>query len=304
VLRGQADYLPTSFEHSLGLRHDGQERFFLPRVLAIRDEQERLLGAALVLNDITRFRLLDQLKSDMVSTASHELKTPLTSIQMAIYLLLEEVVGALNPKQVELLLAARQDCERLLAMVNDLLDLTRIEQGRVELDLQPVAASDLIAEAIARFAARAQDAGIDLEASPLPPLPPVLADRDRFAHVFDNLIGNALAHTERGGRVRLGAAADERAGTGSGAVRFHVEDTGEGIPPESLPHVFERFFRAPGSRARRGAGLGLAIAREIVGAHGGTIEVESQPARGTTFTFTLPCAGSLDGTRGRGRPSS
>ena len=120
----------------LCLRDDGQERFFLPRVLAIRGDDDELLGAAVVLADVTKFRLVDQLKSDMVSTVSHELKTPLTSVQMAIHLLLEEVVGPLTPKQVELLLAARQDSDRLLAMVNDLLDLTRIEQGRVRLDLR------------------------------------------------------------------------------------------------------------------------------------------------------------------------
>ena len=301
VLKGQIDYLPTSFEHAIGLRGDGQERYFLPRVLAIRDDQEGLLGAALVLTDVTRFRMLDQLKSDMVSTVSHELKTPLTSIQMAVHLLLEEVVGALNPKQVELLLAARQDCDRLLAMVNDLLDLTRIEQGRVALDLRPVPASDLMAEAVERFASRAQDAGVTLEAVRPLDAPTVLVDRDRIAHVFDNLIGNALAHTERGGRVRLDATIDPGAEPRSSRVRFNVADTGEGIANEALPHVFERFFRAQNSRAKHGAGLGLAITREIVVAHGGTIDVQSRPSQGTTFTFTLPRAEPHDRSPGPGR---
>ncbi len=112
---------------------------------------------------MTRFRLLDQLKSDMVSTVSHELKTPLTGVQMTVHLLLEEVVGPLNSKQIELLLAARQDSDRLLAMINDLLDLTRIEQGRVRLDRQPAAPADLVAEAIERFESRARDGGIDAE---------------------------------------------------------------------------------------------------------------------------------------------
>jgi signal transduction histidine kinase len=295
VLKGQTDYLPTRFEHAICLRGDGQERYFLPRVVSIRDERDGLLGAAVVLTDVTRFRKLDQLKSDMVSTVSHELKTPLTGIQMAVHLLLEEVVGPLNSKQVELLMAAREDSDRLLSMVNDLLDLTRIEQGRVALDLRPVAPSDLITEAIATHAARAQDAGITLEADAVPDLPSVLVDRERIAHAFDNLIGNALAHTERGGLVRLGAEVDEHAGPGPGAVRFRVRDTGEGIPPESLPHVFERFFRVPGSRAKVGAGLGLAITREIVGAHGGMIDVRSEPARGTTFTFTLPGVPAVEG---------
>jgi signal transduction histidine kinase len=282
VLQGGPDYLPTTFENALSVRDNGHEHFLLPRVLAIRDSSEGMLGAAVVLTDVTRFRLMDQLKSDMVSTVSHELKTPLTSIQMAVHLLLEEIVGPLTAKQAELLLAARQDSDRLLTMVNDLLDLARIEQGRVRLDLRPVVTGELIGEAAARFEEKARDSGVELQASVPAGLPPVLADRERIDHVFDNLIGNALAHTPRGGRVRVTAEAVDH------AVRFAVEDTGEGIAEEHLPRIFERFYRVPGSRAPHGAGLGLAIAREIVDAHGGQITVRSRPGEGSTFAFTVP----------------
>jgi len=162
VLAGRPDHLPTTLDHAHVFRDEGQERFFLPRVLAIRGDDGVPMGAAVVLTDVTRFRLMDQLKNDMVSTVSHELKTPLTGVQMAIHLLLEEVVGLLNPKQIELLLAARQDSDRLLAIVNDLLDLTRIEQGRVTLDLKPVAPAVLLEESVDRFASRAEDYGIAL----------------------------------------------------------------------------------------------------------------------------------------------
>ena len=280
VLGGLGDHLPSGVEQALCLRDDGQERFFLPRVLAIRGEGGPL-GAAVVLHDVTKFRLVDQLKSDMVATVSHELKTPLTSMQMAVHLLLEEAVGPLEPKQVELLLAARQDSDRLLAMVNDLLDLARIEQGRVMLDLEPVAPSELVAGAIERFESRARDAGVGLSGDASPALPRALVDRDRIGHVFDNLIGNALAHAGRGGSIRLTAVTD------GAAVRFDVADTGEGIPREHLPRVFDRFYRVPGSRSG-GAGLGLAIAREVVAGHGGQIEAASEPGRGATFTFRLP----------------
>ncbi len=282
VLHGQAAYLPTSLDHAVCFRDDGQERFFLPRVLAIRDDQDGLLGAAVVLTDVTKFRLVDQLKSDMVSTVSHELKTPLTSIQMAVHLLLEELVGPLTPKQVELLLAARQDSDRLLAMVNDLLDLTRIEQGRLRLDRRPVAPRELVSDAIERFENRARDAGVALEADVAARLPEVLADRERIGHVFDNLIGNALRHTRRGGKIRLSARAVDA------AVRLTVADTGEGIPAEHLPHIFEKFYQVPGTRHDGGAGLGLAIVREIVGAHGGEVGVTSDPGGETAFSFTLP----------------
>jgi signal transduction histidine kinase len=167
-------------------------------------------------------------------------------------------------------------------MVNDLLDLTRIEQGRLRLDRQPVAPSELVGEAIERFEARARDAGIALEADLARDLPDVLADRERIGHVFDNLIGNALRHTGRGGKVRLSARAVD------GAVRLTVADTGEGIPSDHLPHIFEKFYQVPGTRHGGGAGLGLAIVREIVEAHGGQVGATSDRGGGTALSFSLP----------------
>ncbi|WZO99299.1 ATP-binding protein [Isosphaeraceae bacterium EP7] len=282
VLGGDADYLPSGVENAICMRDDGQERYYLPRILAMRDDDEPM-GAALVLHDVTKFRLVDQLKSDMVATVSHELKTPLTGLQMAIHLLLEEAVGPLEPGQVEMLLSARQDTDRLLAMVNDLLDLTRIEQGSVRLDLRPVSPADLVSGAVGRFESQARDAGIELAGVCEPGLPPVPVDVERFEHVFDNLIVNALAHTSRGKSVRVSARAEGL------SVRFEVADEGEGIPSEHLPRIFERFYRVPGGRSG-GAGLGLAIAREIVIGHGGQIQVSSDPGHGATFTFLLPAA--------------
>ncbi len=237
------------------------------------------------MTDVTRFRLLDQLKSDMVSTVSHELKTPLTGVQMTVHLLLEEIVGPLNPKQIELLLVARQDSDRLLAMINDLLDLTRIEQGRVRLDRQPAAPADLIAEAIERFESRAKDGGVSLKGAVAFGLPLVSVDRDRISHVFDNLVGNALSHTPRNGSVELSSRVRP-----DGSVEFSIKDSGVGIAPENLSRIFEKFYRVPGSKSSGGAGLGLAIAREIVEAHDGRIDAQSQPGQGTTFSFTLPTA--------------
>ena len=129
-------------------------------------------------------------------------------------------------------------------------------------------------------------------------LPPVRVDRERVAHVFDNLIGNALAHTGRGGSITLSAEAD------GDSVRFAVADTGEGIAAEHLPRLFEKFYRVPGSRSAGGAGLGLAIAREIVAAHGGQIDVASRPGEGTTFTFRLPIAREGDGQAHRAGATS
>jgi signal transduction histidine kinase len=295
VLGGRGDYLPVTLEQAIPLADGGQERYFLPRVVAIRADGGELIGAAVNLLDVTKFHLLDRLKSDMVSTVSHELKTPLTSVQMAVHLLLEEVVGPLTPKQVELLLAARQDAERILTMINDLLDLTRIEQGRVKLDLQPVHLGELVDEAVSRMRPRAEDAGLDLESDINGPDSVVMVDRDRIGHVFDNLIVNAIHHTPRGGSIRVAA------GSEGDSVRVDVRDTGKGIAREHLPRLFEKFYRIPDERPTGGAGLGLAIAREIVTAHGGRIDVASRPGKGTTFTFTLPgCHPAPDPTPDQG----
>jgi two-component system, NtrC family, sensor histidine kinase KinB len=290
VLAGQGDYLPLSLEQAIPLDDGGQERYYLPRVVAIRTERDELIGAAVALADVTKFHLLDRLKSDMVATVSHELKTPLTSVQMAIHLLLEEVVGPLTPKQTELLLAARQDAERILTMINDLLDLTRIEQGRVRLDLEPLPAAHLVDEAVARFQPQAQARGVTLTAESEGLTPTVMVDRDRIEHVFDNLIVNAIQHTNRGGTVHVRVIVD------GGDTRFVVEDTGEGIPAEHLSRLFEKFYRVPTARHSGGAGLGLAIVREIVTAHGGEIGVDSERGKGARFTFTLPAHSATDGS--------
>ncbi|MFI5458563.1 MAG: ATP-binding protein [Isosphaerales bacterium] len=285
VLASRADYLPVGLEQVIPISDGGQERYFLPRVVAIRTERDELIGAAVALADVTKFHLLDRLKSDMVSTVSHELKTPLTSVQMAVHLMLEEVVGPLTPKQVELLLAARQDADRILTMINDLLDLTRIEQGRVKLDLQPLPAAQLVREAVTRSQALANARGVTLTANGLGESPPVMVEHDRIEHVFDNLIRNAIQHTGRGGTIDIAVHPDA-----SGA-RFVIRDTGEGIPPEHLARIFDKFYRVPTARHSGGAGLGLAIVREIITAHGGQIDVSSEPGKGTSFTFTLPVAG-------------
>jgi two-component system, NtrC family, sensor histidine kinase KinB len=282
VLAGRGDYLPLTLEQAIPLTDGGQERYFLPRVVAIRTAPDELIGAAVALLDVTKFHLLDRLKSDMVSTVSHELKTPLTSVQMAVHLLLEEVVGPLTPKQIELLLAARQDADRILAMINDLLDLTRIEQGRVKLDLQSVPAVELVNGAAARMQSRADDASITLDTEVDGELARVMVDRDRIEHVFDNLIVNAIQHTPRGGSIRIEVQPE------GDRIRFRVQDSGEGIPREHLPRIFEKFYRIPGRQPAGGVGLGLAIVREILTAHGGQIDVGSDPGKGTTFTFTLP----------------
>jgi signal transduction histidine kinase len=292
AVREQSAYLPEGFDKVVPLRVDGQERSFLPRLLPIREAEGKTLGAAVLLEDVTRFRLLDQIKNDLVATASHELKTPLTSVRLALHLLLEEAVGPLTSKQAELLLDARENAERLLAMVNNLLDLARLEQGRHRLELRATPPTDLLHAAAEAARPRAQDKGLTLAfPAALEDLPPVAADPNRFGHALGNLLDNAIRYTKEGGRISLTAQhmGDE--------VEIAISDTGPGIAPEYLPHVFERFFRIPGQNEGTGSGLGLAIVREIVQAHGGTVVCESQLGVGTVFRVRLPTWSALPGQR-------
>ncbi|HKX51363.1 MAG TPA: HAMP domain-containing sensor histidine kinase, partial [Candidatus Binatia bacterium] len=220
----------------------------------------------------------------------HEFRTPLTSLRMAVHLCTEQVAGPLTEKQSELLHAAREDCDRLQAMVDDLLDLSRIESGRVELFPLPTAVSQLVARAIEDHKAEAGERGLNLTAEAVLPEARVLADHERIGHVFSNLIVNAMRHTPKGGSVTLGAQEV------NGAVRFTIADTGKGIPKEYQTRVFEKFFRVPDNEPR-GTGLGLYIAREIVTGHGGDIGVESEPGTGSTFWFTLPVVGATPSKR-------
>ncbi len=259
----------------------GEERYFRPQAVPILDQERLAAGVILVLKDITQLRQQDEIKRSVVRTVSHQLNTPLTSVRMAIHLLLDEKVGPLNEKQVELLLSAREDSDRLHGILDSLLDLSRFESGKASLEFRAMSPRTVVGESVEPFVRTAQDGGVSLQTDLAPDLPEVWADPARIGHAVGNLVSNALKHTSPGGRVALTAEA------GDAWVRFHVSDTGEGIPKAFLTRVFEPFFRVPGRRNETGAGLGLAIVKEIVEAHGGTVGVESREGKGADFWFTL-----------------
>jgi signal transduction histidine kinase len=231
-----------------------------------------------------RLRELDQLKSAFVSVVSHELRTPLTSIKGYVDNLLDGVGGSLSEVQEQHLQRVKNNADRLARMSNELLDLTRIESGRLELHRTEVAPDRLIADVVEGLQPMAREKTIVLEAEVAAPLPVLHADRDKLQQVLTNLIHNALKFTPAGGRVRVTAHCRMKR-----EVVVVVEDTGCGIPPTELDRVFEKFYR---SRAARvgidGVGLGLAITKSLVELHGGTIRVESVPGQGSRFSFVLP----------------
>lgn len=291
VLRGREDYIPTSFTNAICLRPEDKETFFLPRVIAMRSEKNGpVFGAAVILQNVTRLRLMDDVKTNLVSTVSHELKTPLTSVRMALHLLLEEAIGTLNEKQTELLIAARDDSERLLNMINDLLDLARLESGATRMLLEPKRPQDLVREAVEENKDVAEQYGVRLNYDfGTNGLASVGVEEQQIGHVFSNLITNAVKHSPRGEEVTVQARPHD------GGVRFCVLDKGAGIPAEHQTRVFDKFFCVPGT-GRSGAGLGLSIAREIVQAHHGSIGVKSTAAEGTEIYFILPEFGKTETT--------
>jgi signal transduction histidine kinase len=201
---------------------------------------------------------------------------------MGVHLLLEGALGELTDSQSEVLQACRQDCERLDALMRDLLDLSRIEAGENQPQLATVSARDLLNTAVKDLRPQVESKGLELTVHAPVELPWVSVDRLQIERVINNLVMNALRHTQVG---EIKISAEQR----DNHLAVSVSDTGSGIPTEYLPHVFEKFVQVPGAPIG-GAGLGLTISKSIIEAHGGQISVQSQVGRGTTFTFTLPLA--------------
>jgi len=281
-LNGAADFQPTSFDKALLVNLDGAEKFFLPRVIAVRNDSGNPVGVAVALQDVTRFRVADDVKTDLIATVSHELKTPLTSIQLAVYLLLDEKVGALTPKQAALLIAARNNSDRLFEMIEHLLDLARFEGGAALIDKSRISCRQLVEDVVNREKEFVGSRGLELKVEAEPNLPPVEVSHPRIDQVFANFISNAVKYSPANGVITLSARKE-----GAKNIRFAIKDEGPGVPRKLRSRIFEKFFRISES-GDEGAGLGLSIAREIVLAHGGSIGVEGEEGKGSEFFFTLP----------------
>ncbi|MGV8919005.1 MAG: ATP-binding protein [Pseudomonas sp.] len=272
-----------SLEHApedLSVEVDGESRLLTYSLTPVSHTKGHILGAVMVLHDVTEQRAFERVRSEFVLRASHELRTPVTGMHMAFGLLQERVHFAPDSRETDLLNTVNEEMQRLMQLINDLLNFSRYQNGLQKLSLAPCAIDDLLEHARQRFADQAEEHNIVLSIEIQEPLPRLHADQAQLDRVLDNLLDNALRHTPENGLIRLQA---RRHGE---RVIVSVEDNGEGIAYGQQARIFEPFVQV--GRKKGGAGLGLALCKEIVQLHGGRMGVYSRPGQGTQFYMALP----------------
>ena len=247
---------------------------------------EQVLGTVTVFNDVTSFKELDEMKNDFVRMVSHELRSPISAIRMQHTVILEGLAGELSEKQRELITRAQAKLEGLLELINDLLDVAKMEAGFRHFDQVPLDLPEILKEIVEFLEAKATAQRVKLHLEAAPGLPAVLADHRGMEEVFTNLISNAINYSPNGGDVTV------QVGMDGGLLEVRVSDQGVGIEPEEVTKIFDKFYRVKSPQTRQiiGTGLGLPIVKSVVEAHRGAIEVESQVGVGSTFKVLLPVA--------------
>jgi NtrC-family two-component system sensor histidine kinase KinB len=264
----------------LSIEVDGESRLLTYSLTPVSHTEGHILGAVMVLHDVTEQRAFERVRSEFVLRASHELRTPVTGMHMAFGLFRERAHFAEDSRETDLLDTVNEEMQRLMQLINDLLNFSRYQNGLQKLTLAPCNIDDLLEQAQGRFLERAHEQGIELLVEIQTPLPRLQADQPQLERVLDNLIDNALRHTSEKGQIRLQA---RRHGE---RVIVSVEDNGEGIAYGQQGRIFEPFVQV--GRKKGGAGLGLALCKEIVQVHGGRMGVYSRPGQGTQFYLALP----------------
>jgi PAS domain S-box-containing protein len=265
-------------------RKDGTKGTCETTVIPLRDERDNITAVFGVFRDITEAKEIDRMKSELISNVSHELRTPLTTIKEGISLVVDGSLGRINADQKAALAIAKQDIDRLARLINDLLDISKIEAGRMELKKTSVGITSLAEEVLFSFQNQAGKKHIQLKTSLQRTLPSLYIDPDKIRQVLANLISNSIKFTPENGSITVGVK-DK-----GNEVEISVADTGVGISPDNIARLFDRFsqFNRVYGPGERGTGLGLAISKEIVEMHGGRISVESEVGKGSTFTFSVP----------------
>jgi len=258
---------------------ENRENYFVKEVIEV--EQGDAKNRVIVLKNITSFKELDVAKTNFISTISHELKTPLASSDFSLKLLEDERISKLSPEQKELIENLRQDNQRMLKILSELLNMSQVETGKIQLNIQKVNPGQIIEDAMQAVAANAKEKDIIIINTSGKDLPIITADADKTTWVLNNFLTNAIKYSFNNSSIEIKASQQ------NGYVIFSVKDSGPGIDKEYQPRLFEKYFQVPGSK-EKGTGLGLAISKEFVEAQNGKIWVESEIGQGATFCFQLP----------------
>ncbi len=280
--KGDKEYKQEPFK----IFADNKESYFNKQIIPIKiiptgEKEEKLVGNVILLQNITSFKELDFAKTNFIATISHELKTPLSSIKMSLQLLENKKVGELNDEQKYLMGSIKDDAERLLKITSELLNMTQVEAGSIQLAVLPVSPNEIIDYAVNSNKVAAENKKIQLQVTKLDNIQQVLADNEKSAWVLTNLISNAIRYSYENSSIQINV---KQVGD---KIVFSVTDTGQGIAPQYVDKIFNRYFRIPGSQ-KEGTGLGLSISKEFIEAQGGKIFVKSEFGSGSTFMFELP----------------
>jgi PAS domain S-box-containing protein len=269
---------------SLDFRMEADEKVIVVNLSPVSLTSGELPSLVTVLRDISREAEVERLKNEFISTVSHELRTPMTSIKGYTDLLVSERVGPLSEQQLRFVQVIKNNADRLTALVNDILDISRIETGRIKLQIEPLDLGELINEVIDNFQGQMVEKSLELILDVPPSLQLVRGDESRVTQILENLTSNAWKYTAEGGQITV------RARVVDDFVQVDVTDSGIGIDPKDIPHIFDRFYRTEQAevQAVNGSGLGLSIVRMFVELLGGKIWIESELGQGSTFSFTLP----------------
>jgi PAS domain S-box-containing protein len=273
----------TSVSQELSIGESG-EIFLRAHTAPVRNDIGEVMGSVTVLEDISHLKELDKMKSDFIAMVAHELRAPIAAVEQQLTVILNKMAGEVTEKQEQLLFRAKERTKGLLDLIKDLLDLSKIEAGKMVQYMEPLSLQEVIQRVVDMMRAEAEGKKIDLQFSGPNQISLINADRNSMDGIFTNLISNAIKYTPEGGKVWVTLSEE------GGFVKATVSDTGIGIKKEDLSRIFDKFYRVKTTETRQiiGTGLGLSIVQSIVDAHLGSISVDSEVGKGTTFTVLLP----------------
>jgi signal transduction histidine kinase len=273
----------TSVSQELSIGESG-ETFLRAHTAPVRNDIGEIMGSVTVIQDISHLKELDKMKSEFIAMVTHELRAPIAAVEQQLTVILNKMAGEVTVKQEQLLTRAKERTRGLLNLIKDLLDLSKIEAGKMVQYKEPLSLQEVIQRVVDLMRTEAEAKKIDLQFSAPSEIPLISADRNSMEGIFTNLISNAIKYTPEGRRVWITLSEE------GGFVKAAVSDTGIGIKKEDLPRIFDKFYRVKTTETRQiiGTGLGLSIVKSIVDAHLGSISVESEEGGGATFTVLFP----------------